>query len=1386
MLTYIPSVEALERFKAEVKREEANLLSGKCQLCIDALLFLTPIQASDESMTTSMRVLDELSPNYTVVPPIILSGDEYLREIISRCPCVKIVCPSSIPFNGYVDLSPLESCIALELVRIPFSRLTGISGLRNRLRSLIWIRGYKDDEPSDEPSSNSSSIFTSFSYNPHTLKGNLKIDEIFWDQFGTWPLLSYLCISQSNISHINASTMPPSIKTIDLRMNRIYHFSNRANYSLVSTITKLCLDYNSLKELPKLNDNTCATLVHLSLRGNRIESVVGLRNFIALDYLDLSENSICDVRQLLSELVHLAKTLKTVYIEQNPVSCASSFPAQCQSVLYQLATFNGKSVKRTVRRARGTISDSSLLPVANIDAALQASTSSANRYGTFLREDINDSLQTNRTSDLDESFRSKAKASKERFVVINEQGDEEGVVTLPAAYNPNTAGPSTRVTIEIQAEVNPLLSGGGKSKKNYLFGGVSGSYGSFQPLLTTGGETAAGVVDVSGSLEKSSHHLTDEAVIQAEKSKLLQKREKLGDDWLLSGQSTPAVLMDNAILLGINEQRSETTTCTQEGEVAATASQEEKETEKQPETTTTTPKPMPVTSSSSNLDETCEWDDEDTEDENTVFLVEIYPNEGEFLSSVNSSSEASGDYFFIRVRPRDGLLFEKDCTTGKVLTTLDLKILEHYQCLPRDVPEAEARALRLIFDTTITSKRERVYVFVEDGQCEAFTRLYLASYGQYKSKFEADLLASGSFNPKNGGNFLSTTPLGGNRNGGGGGGNGGGGGGGNAYPTTPTWFYMCLRCGFRTPRIITDCSQCHSDLIIKDDSGSRSSNGLDFQSSGNHHHRASTPLQSSPKSSNCLEASEEMFSSGAFSQNNDPMLSVGGGGGQRLTAKHDSSSVVSEENLDSEPSTIDETFFKADIDHYLKLHIEIYIYEQIDDTELKGESIESVAHCMALDFATNNLSPALVVFTQNYLFVFDHLVVVESSNSNSRHQPAEESQVRLRFYRQLAGPKASPFIISHLPAPLKNQGYWIECGLSSPSTNSSNSKESKKKRSKRRKRSKGNLLSEYALELLLFDDKAIGKAFLQLFLHSHRSCFRALGETANGAQQQQQLEANLVLIKADITELSHVDEERDVTEEATALMKRRNRVALHFDEACQRLLREEQKEAAGKVPDAYSSLPAQVNSSSSSSSRIESANFFLVRSFNLISNISAVTGRGTHSPLSSAKDNSGGAFKVQQNLALIVSQGGSLVICQLVARLGAIAALTASLRPGQSMAQALQSTARFEDSIEVRLLIKDLIVNLLPNVYIDRAEMMLVLRFRDEDNGSSNVAGHSPTSTEQQQQQRTPRSGLVVYDYQITFNSVNTLKRACRLIQSLWEENFGVSLTLSKHVPLSA
>lgn len=1283
MLTYIPSIEALERFKAECKHEEANLLSGKCQLCIDALLFMTPIPVSSDSLTSSMRVVDEISAN--IKAPIILSGDEYLLDLIGHCPSVKIVCPSTIPFSGFVDLSSLESCISLELVRIPFARLTGIDNLRNRLRSLVWIRGYNEDEANDEPDL---SIFTTFSFDSrNTLKNNLKVDELFWDQFGTWPLLNYLCISQSNISHINASTMPPSIKTLDLRMNRIYHFSNQANYSLVSTITKLCLDYNSLKELPKLNDNTCATLVHLSLRGNLIESVSGLRNFSKLDYLDLSDNSICDIRQLLNELMHLSKSLKTVYIENNPVSCGKSFPSQCQSVLYQLGQFNGRPVKRTVRKVHGDDPESALLPI-NVDVNLQASTSASNRYGTFLRSsvDMEESIRTDR-SEFEDSFdrQPKGKALKERFVVINEHGNEEAEeeanyiqFMVPLAANSTSA---QKGTIEITAD----LSKNSLSKKNYLFGGLSGSYSSFKQISPN--ETQ---VDAGTSVK--SQHLTEE-VIQAEKNKLLQKRMQLGDDWLTGSQE--AALLERALLVGKQ---------TPMANKDAPAAEDSEPTQSKTATDVGESQPESV-SKKNDLDETCEWDVEDTEDEKTVFLVEIYPNESEFMRSLQD--ESSGDYFFLRVRPRDGLLFEKDCTTGKVLTTLDLKILEHFAWLPRDVDTANATALRFIFDTTIASKRERVYRFVEENQCESFADLYLGNYGQFKRQFEAELTtaslnASTSATSKQ----LSTTPL--SRSG--------------HY----SWFYMCLRCGFRTNRIITDCTKCHSDLIIKDE-GTNVSNGAstgDFQ-------KTSTPIASSSPangSDGCLEANEQTFTTANESQ------------GMSSTVK-DNTSLLSDENMDSEPSLIDENYFKANIDHTLKLLIEIYIYEQIGDTQLKSESIESLCHCMAYNFTLKHFAPALVVLTANYLFVFAHLL-------NKGKAADEGGEVLLRFYRALAGPRASQFIISHLPGHLKNQGYWIECA---PGTDANKKGDKKKKR----KRSKLKL-PEYALELLLFDDRHIGKAFLELFLHSHRTCFRS-------QQLVEQGESNLVLIKADLTELTHVDEDASLVAEMAPLGKRK--LTLSFDDACEKLL-EEDSRVHNTSP--YSSSPPFT----------ETVHFFLVRSFNLITNL----GRGfcngsTNGRAKTSKD--GGPFKVEENLVFIVSKA-SLIICQLRGHFSAITPLITNQRSNKSLACALQSCTNFDDRIEFFLLIKDLITNLLPNIYIDKQQLTLVLRFRDEDNEAN--ATRSPTGPSPSGHPKI-RSGLIVYDYQIEFVNVSTLMRASKLIQFFWEEAFGVTLTLSRHMP---
>lgn len=1258
MLTYIPSVEALERFKVECKREESNLFSGKCQLCIDALLFMTPIAKPTDPLATSIFALDELSPN--VKPPLMLSGDQYLLNLLKKCPSIKIVYPSSIQFNGFIDLSLLESCIALELVRIPFSRLTGIENLRNRLRSLIWIRGYDETDSNHE---NDSNVFNTFPFdNGHMLTNNLKVDEIFWDQFGTWPLLNYLCISQSNISNINASTMPPSIKTLDLRMNRIYRFSNQANYSLVSTITKLCLEYNSLKELPKLNANTLSTLVHLSLRGNLIESVIGLRNFTSLDYLDLSENSICEVRPLLNELMHLSKTLKTLYIERNPVNAFPSFSSKCKSVLHRLVRFNGKIVEQLNNSRLFDNLDTAPL-IVNMEVSNSISNITSQHYEILGDERILDTMESSRNGNDNDSRmldrQRKNKFSKERFVVIND--DSVDAEDLADNSTNKYLTPKSTISNRKQIEVSVDLARDSQSKRNNLFGGISGSYGSgsFNQLTTSENLISE---PIASSIK--SQHLNEELIV-AEKNKLLQKRIDFGDDWLISEKESN----DKPIIINMNK----------DGDASNDNS----------DLIVTSPKAGETKPKISNkLNETSEWDDEDKEDENTVFLVEIYTSEMEFEKSLIEDSSI-GNYFFVRVRPHDGLLFEKDCTTGKVLTTLDLKILEQYHLLPRDISHSDSFAIRLLFDTTITSKRERIYRFIEEDQCSTFVQLYLVDYSkQYRSKFESEL--SGNSNP------YSTTPIFLRSN--------------NTYYS---WSYMCLRCGHRTNRIITDCIQCGSDLIIKDEKAISSLNVT----------KLSTPNDSSTSVS---ELNGQYFNDKELNNSNDE------------TKDHDNSSDMIDETLDNEPSIIDESYFKSNIDHYLKLNIDICINKQseIDKiSKLNLESIESVCSCFSYEFNAKRFVPVLIVFSERYLFVFDR----KSTKSE------KDGKIELRFYRSLAGPKSSQFIISHLPGALKNQGYWLECCPLSDEKNGN------KKRNKKNKKNKQKLkCNESILELFLFDDKVIGKAFLQLFIQSHRACLRSL----NLINQQDDNHQNLVLIKADITELTNIENSDNIDE-----TDKIQRIQVVIDESCRKLFDMEMFQIALDFG--------------------ENVNLFLIVSFNLIPNLN-ITNKSKN-----AKD----LFNVDQNLVLLITNE-HLVLCQMLNDFSMITSSNATPQANSSIANRLmQSNKSFNDRIEFRMLIKDMINNLLPNIYINKEQLLLVLRFRDEDqkissDRTSPSTGENGEQQQQQQQQIKPsRNGLVVYDYQIQFTNGNTLKRVTRLIQTLWEDEFGVSLTLSRYVP---
>lgn len=1179
---------SLAIFSQECRLQAENLRQGKCQLCIDGLLLLLRVPQK-QKIVNNQQEQDEIITPISDKCPLASCGDDFIISLVRQCPCIKIVYPSNKSFRGLIDVSLFESCQAIELMRIPFNRLHGTEKLRQNLRSLIWVRGNYE--------SISESIYSLWqSYRQH---GNidsksdnfkpLRIDELFWDKFGSWPSLTYLCISRSNITVMNASTIPNSIVTLDLRCNRICQFNNLVNYSSTGTITKLCLDYNALKELPKLNSNAFSSLVHLSLRGNLINSIFGLRNFISLDYLDLSENSITNTGQFLSEIVYLSSTLKTLYIENNPICYDHWIKSKCQSVLFRLTLFNGKRVNQN------TISETlQPLPIVSdiVDQAIRLS----NDYSTD---------QPTSTTYNDANVRKiKIKPSKERFVVIDENDEDFKAFPSLTDLSPIVVS-STTITSNQQQNETAI--------KNYFFGGFSGSYSS----IPNRNESSSKLFEVYEEQE-----------------------EQLKDD-------------DSDTIIDKIDQN-ETM---------------EKIAEK-----SVTPEPSQL------LNSTSEWANEDTEEENTVFLVEIYQSLSEF-ESILETQNPDIDYYFIRIRPHDGLIYEKDCTSGKVLQTLDLKVLEKYECINTNT------AIKLYFDTCVVSKKERIYRFLDERSYHNFVEMFLSKLNDYKKQYESSL-------GKN--DVIDQNKSSGNKK------------------TDAPWFYMCLRCGNRTHRIITDCPSCGSDLIIKDESSVYKD--VPLQSLLNDYPQQETFIRND---------------STDFNDNNDLL-------------------------------TLDENFLCYNIDHYLKLHIEIYLYEKIDDESLKSESVEILFYCQRFDFQRNSFKPALAVFTANFFFLFDHLAIQQSipnkemipqplkkslSTSSFRSTADEKKQdlISLILYVPLApkSKRSNSLHVCHLPGPIKNLGYWIEYKLS----------DSQKKILAKNKRS-NRQQPNHLLELIIFGDDTVGRAFLELLFEFQKICIRNHSKTDLVGSMN-----GLIKVKNKLIENSDKNDNVDC-------------LKVDFDETCRSLL------IRGEPQPSHTFQNNDIQND-------RSYRMFILQSFRFLQNASTSMIITSSSSSPSSFNN---VFTITENIGLIIAND-HLIIFEMFCSLPKISSTIkkASTNNEQSISKTLkdQFNKDFNDHIEIKTLFKESIINLLPNIYVNKSKSLLVMRFREDDESAATIClpqsiVNSKTVTSSSSS-LTNSNQLNIYEYKLTFLNQQSLVQTCRLICSAWETNFGVALTLSKY-----
>ncbi|KPM09003.1 hypothetical protein QR98_0075320 [Sarcoptes scabiei] len=178
-----------------------------------------------------------------------------------------------------------------------------------------------------------------------------------------------------------------------------------------------------------------------------------------------------------------------------------------------------------------------------------------------------------------------------------------------------------------------------------------------------------------------------------------------------------------------------------------------------------------------------EWTTEDAEDD-TMFLVEIFQNLKQFeeIQEDNDGENQTSEYYFIRIRPSDGILFEKDCTSGKILQRFDLKVLQRFERIEgKNSSQQQLAVVKLCFDTVVNLKKERIYKFSDQKSLNDFVENYLSKFVPTDTQTipQTKTIESKTINADE-----------------------------NQSKPKNRLYYLCLCCGQRSNRIVADCQKC--------------------------------------------------------------------------------------------------------------------------------------------------------------------------------------------------------------------------------------------------------------------------------------------------------------------------------------------------------------------------------------------------------------------------------------------------------------------------------------------------------------------------------------------------------------------------------------------------
>lgn len=280
-----------------------------------------------------------------------------------------------------------------------------------------------------------------------------------------------------------------------------------------------------------------------------------------------------------------------------------------------------------------------------------------------------------------------------------------------------------------------------------------------------------------------------------EAQELIQKRKELGDEWLVSMRLSlennsylDEMFRNSSPITPINESSNFTTSSPIKAELVSSDRK--------------------ISTISSNttddeieilIEEKNEWSAKELENETNIIIVENADN---------------NQTIFIYVREEDGMIFEKDCISGKVLRTHDLKVLTNVEIINDLV-------LKICFDSLVYAKREVKYRFDSIETCHQFNDKFIIPWiAQRKQQKIAEEV-----------------------------------------------LYECLKCGQTKSSAsqVICCGVCGSDAIMKTDSQRKRRSGSDITILSQIH--SQNPSELKNNSLDEINVWEELFSVNSFYDN---------------------------------------------------------------------------------------------------------------------------------------------------------------------------------------------------------------------------------------------------------------------------------------------------------------------------------------------------------------------------------------------------------------------------------------------------------------------------------------------------------------------------------------